>query len=125
MCYITGNTIEFGEVDGCVEMQFNVVVEERSAKLYIHILACVVYHYSHVSVINEVVQKKPRPKRKLPETPGLPSQPPPKPTRKTSDEIPPPKPQRTRTQTSAAVLTTPHVSSKIDIYIIILSYIAS
>jgi len=79
-----------------------------------------VYYFSYLNVINEVAQKKPRPKRKLPDTPGLPTQPPPKPTRKTSDEIPPPKPQRTRAQTSAAVLTTPHVSTVVDIHYIII-----
>ena len=111
-----GNTIEFGEVDGCIEVQFNIVVEERSAITIVNNANMyLILWYSHLGVVNEVAQKKPRPKRKLPQTPGLPAQPPPKPARKTSDEIPPPKPQRSRPQTTAAVLTTPHVSNKFDL----------
>ena len=71
-------------------------------------------HSSQAHGIDGVGQTK-RVRRKLPETPGIPAEPPPKPARKHSagDQFPPPKPLRTKSKSASAIITAPYVGQPI------------
>ena len=68
------------------------------------------FHSSQTHGIGEVGQTK-RVRRKLPETPGIPAEPPPKPARKHSanNQLPPPKPLRAKSKSASAMITAPYV----------------